>query len=240
MYKRFLNKIIGENAYPRCHYTRKKHRWKPKVPYVSLQAAELFIEERELENYVAYRCPVCGKWHIGFKEEKSRTKPSEMGAFIMLMKLKIKIKTFGDQVLPEIISKGDWIDLRVAEEYVSDKEEYKLLKLGIAMQLPKGFEAVVAPRSSTFKNWGVLLCNSLGIIDNSYSGDNDEWRFPAYFTRRAFIHRGDRICQFRIQLSQKATFWQKIKWLLSSGIKIEKVEKLNTINRGGIGSTGKK
>lgn len=70
MYKRFLNKIIGENTYPRCHYTRKKHRWKPKVPYVSLQAAELFIEERKLENYVAYRCPVCGKWHIGFKRRK--------------------------------------------------------------------------------------------------------------------------------------------------------------------------
>lgn len=156
------------------------------------------------------------------------------------MKLKIKVKTFAGQVLPEIIDKGDWIDLRSNEEYVADKEEYKLLKLGVAMELPDGFEAIVAPRSSTFKTWGILLANSMGIIDNSYSGNNDEWRFPAWFTRRTIIHKGDRICQFRIQLSQKATVWQKIKWFLSNGIKIERVEELNTINRGGIGSTGKK
>lgn len=156
------------------------------------------------------------------------------------MKLKIKVKTFAGQVLPEIIDKGDWIDLRSNEEYVADKEEYKLLKLGVAMELPDGFEAIVAPRSSTFKTWGILLANSMGIIDNSYSGNNDEWRFPAWFTRRTIIHKGDRICQFRIQLSQKATVWQKIKWFISNGIKIERVEELNTINRGGIGSTGKK
>lgn len=155
------------------------------------------------------------------------------------MKLKIKIKTFASQILPEIIDKGDWIDLRSNEEYVANKEEYKLLKLGVAMELPDGFEAIVVPRSSTFKTWGILLANSMGIIDNSYSGDNDEWKFPAWFTRRTIIHKGDRICQFRIQLSQKATFWQKLHWLLSSKIKIEHVEKLNTINRGGVGSTGK-
>ena len=156
------------------------------------------------------------------------------------MKLKIKVKTFAGQVPPEIIDKGDWIDLKSNEEYVADKEEYKLLKLGVAMKLPDGFEAIVAPRSSTFKTWGILLANSMGIIDNSYSGNNDEWRFPAWFTRKTIIHKGDRICQFRIQLSQKATVWQKIKWFLSNGIKIERVEKLNAINRGGIGSTGKK
>lgn len=156
------------------------------------------------------------------------------------MKLKIKIKTFGDQFIPRILNIGDWIDLRCNEDYAADKEEYRLLKLGVAMQLPEGFEAVVAPRSSTFKHWGILLVNSLGIIDNSYSGDNDEWRFPAYFTRRAILHKGDRICQFRIQLSQKATLWQKLKWLFSSGIKIEQVEKLSTIDRGGIGSSGKR
>ena len=156
------------------------------------------------------------------------------------MKLKIKVKTFAGQVFPEIIDKGDWIDLKSNEEYVADKEEYKLLKLGVAMKLPDGFEAIVAPRSSTFKTWGILLANSIGIIDNSYSGNNDEWRFPAWFTRKTIIHKGDRICQFRIQLSQKATVWQKIKWFLSNGIKIKRVEKLNAINRGGIGSTGKK
>jgi dUTP pyrophosphatase len=81
------------------------------------------------------------------------------------MKLKIKVKTFNGQESPRIIDKGDWIDLMSNEEYVADKEEYRLLKLGVAMKLPKGFEAVVAPRSSTFKHWGILLCNSLGIID---------------------------------------------------------------------------
>lgn len=156
------------------------------------------------------------------------------------MKIKIKVKLLADIPLPEIISVGDWIDLRVAEEYVADKGEYKLLKLGVAMQLPAGFEAVVAPRSSTFKHWGVLMCNSFGIIDNSYSGDSDEWRFSAYFTRRAILHSGDRICQFRIQLSQKATVWQKLRWLFSSGIEFKKVDKLNAINRGGLGSTGKR
>ena len=72
MEKRFLRKVIGRNDYPRCHYTRKKHRWKPKVPYVSLQAAKLFIEERKLENSEAYRCPICGQWHIGFHQEKEQ------------------------------------------------------------------------------------------------------------------------------------------------------------------------
>ena len=81
------------------------------------------------------------------------------------MKLKIKIKTFGDQFIPRTLNIGDWIDLRCNEDCVADKGEYKLLKLGVAMQLPAGFEAIVAPRSSTFKHWGILLCNSLGIID---------------------------------------------------------------------------
>ena len=206
-----------------------------------MQAAKLFIEERKLENYEAYRCPICGKWHIGFHKREEQSKPSEMGAFIIYRgMLKIKIKTFKDQILPEIISKGDWIDLRAAEEYNLKPGEYKLLKLGVAMELPKGFEALVIPRSSTFKSYGVLLANSVGMIDGSYNGDDDEWRFPAYCLVEKPIHKGDRICQFRIQLSQRATFWQKIKWFLNNRIKIEKVERLNTINRGGIGSTGKK
>lgn len=153
--------------------------------------------------------------------------------------LKIKIKTFKDQILPEIINKGDWIDLRAADSYDLIPGEYKLLKLGVAMQLPKGFEAHVVPRSSTFKNFGIILTNSIGIIDWKYNGDADEWGYPAYCISKKHIQKGDRICQFRIQLSQKATFWQKLHWLLSSKIKIEHVEKLNTINRGGVGSTGK-
>ena len=103
--------------------------------------------------------------------------------------LKIKIKTFKDQILPEIISKGDWIDLRAAESYDLTPGEYKLLKLGVAMQLPKGFEAHVVPRSSTFKNFGIILTNSIGIIDWKYNGDADEWGYPAYcvFKKHIFI-----------------------------------------------------
>lgn len=164
-----------------------------------------------------------------------------MRAFIIYKcMLKIKIKTFKDQILPEIISKGDWIDLRAAEDYNLKPGEYKLLKLGVAMELPKGFEAIVVPRSSTFRNYGILCANSFGVIDYSYNGDMDEWKFPAFSPKGSMILAKDRICQFRIQLSQKATVWQKIKWFLSNGIKIEKVERLNTINRGGVGSTGKK
>lgn len=178
---------------------------------------------------------------LDFIKEKSRNKPSEMRAFIIYKcMLKIKIKTFKDQILPEIISKGDWIDLRAAEDYNLKPGEYKLLKLGVAMELPKGFEAIVVPRSSTFRNYGILCANSFGVIDYSYNGDMDEWKFPAFSPKGSMILAGDRICQFRIQLSQKATVWQKIKWFLSNGIKIEKVERLNTINRGGVGSTGKR
>lgn len=178
---------------------------------------------------------------LDFIKEKSRNKPSEMRAFIIYKcMLKIKIKTFKDQILPEIISKGDWIDLRAAEDYNLKPGEYKLLKLGVAMELPKGFEAIVVPRSSTFRNYGILCANSFGVIDYSYNGDMDEWKFPAFSPKGSMILAKDRICQFRIQLSQKATVWQKIKWFLSNGIKIEKVERLNTINRGGVGSTGKK
>ena len=178
---------------------------------------------------------------LDFIKEKSRNKPSEMRAFIIYRgMLKIKIKTFKDQILPEIISKGDWIDLRAAEDYNLKPGEYRLLNLGVAMELPKGFEAIVVPRSSTFRNYGILYANSFGVIDYSYNGDMDEWKFPAFSPKGSMILAKDRICQFRIQLSQKATVWQKIKWFLSNGIKIEKVERLNTINRGGVGSTGKK
>lgn len=157
------------------------------------------------------------------------------------MKLKIKVKTFGGQTLPKIINKGEWIDLRANIDSSShNKGDIFIIPLGVGMILPDGFEAIIAPRSSTPKNFGIMCANSFGVIDNSYSGNEDEWKFPAYVIEKKDIHTGDRICQFRIQLSQKATFWQKLKWLFSSGIEIEIVEKLNTINRGGIGSTGKK
>lgn len=160
--------------------------------------------------------------------------------FILLMKLKIKVKLFGDQVLPEIIDKGDFIDLRSVMDYTFKPGEYMLLNLGVGMILPEGFEAIVVPRSSTYRNYGIMCTNSFGVIDNTYSGDNDQWKFPAFSPNGGRVNNGDRICQFRIQLSQKATFWQKLKWLFSNGIKIEQVEKLNTIDRGGIGSSGKR
>ena len=178
------------------------------------------------------------------------------------MKLKIKVKKINKNLpLPEIIAKGDWIDLRAAEtvtlkapqagvlkkRVVDGKEvsfrdvvfDSKLIKLGVAMKLPKGFEAIVDPRSGTPK-LKIFQTNSQGIIDNSYNGDSDEWRYWITALGETTINEGDRICQFRIQLSQKATVWQKLKWLFSSGIKIVEVDKLGGSNRGGIGSTGLK
>jgi dUTP pyrophosphatase len=106
------------------------------------------------------------------------------------------------------------------------------------MELPKGFEAVVNPRSSIFKNFNVILANSQGVIDNSYNGNDDEWMAHLIVFRDVDIKKGDRIFQFRIQLSQKATVWQKLKWLFSSGVKLVRVVELNHPNRGGCGSTG--
>lgn len=146
---------------------------------------------------------------------------------------KIKIKYInhdaGDNVIAryplEKFSKGDWIDLRAAEDVTLKAGEYRMIPLGVAMELPKGYEALVAPRSSTFKNYGILLANSIGIIDESYKGDNDEWNFLAYATRDTVILKGDRICQFRIIKHQP-----RIQFL--------KVDRLGNRDRGGIGSTG--
>ena len=126
------------------------------------------------------------------------------------------------------------------ESHRDVKFDFKLIPLGVAMKLPKGFEAVLLPRSSTYKKFGIIQTNSIGVIDNTYCGNNDEWKYPAIALRDTVIKKGDRICQFRIQLSQKATLWQKIKWFLSSGIKIIKVDSLDNNDRGGFGSTGVK
>ena len=177
------------------------------------------------------------------------------------MKLKIKVKRLNKNIsLPEVIKKGDFIDLRASEtihmnapqaktlkkhkvngvEYNHRDVEFdfKLIPLGVAMKLPKGFIATPVSRSGTFKNYGIIQANSIGIIDNSYCGEEDEWKFPAISYRDTTINEGDRICQFEIRLSQKATVWQKLKWLLSSGVKIVEVEHLSKNNRGGFGSTG--
>lgn len=138
----------------------------------------------------------------------------------------IKIKYFDDE-LPKIekIDKGDWIDLRAADNVVMDKGDFKLISLGIAMKLPKGYEAHIVPRSSTFKNFGIIQTNHQAVIDESYCGDEDVWRYPALAMRHTVIHKGDRICQFRIM--------QKM-----PPVRFEEVDKLENPSRGGIGSTG--
>ena len=144
------------------------------------------------------------------------------------MKKRVKIKYHNKQLSQvEKISKGDWIDLRLAETVTLKKGEYQLLSLGVSIQLPKGYEALVAPRSSTFKNYGILLANSIGIIDETYCGDDDIWRFPALATRDITIPSDTRIAQFRIIKHQP-----KIEFILA--------DKLGNSNRGGIGSTGTK
>lgn len=140
----------------------------------------------------------------------------------------IKIKYFTEEIdrLTYIDGKSDWIDLRASETVELKAGEFKLIPLGVAMELPAGYEAHVVPRSSTFKNYGVLQVNSCGIIDGSYCGDGDMWRMPVYATRDTVIQKNDRICQFRIVENQP-----KIEFL--------QVKSLQNENRGGFGSTGK-
>jgi dUTP pyrophosphatase len=140
----------------------------------------------------------------------------------------VKIKYFEHDLEPiEKISVGDWVDLRSAEDITLNKGDYYLIRLGVGMILPDGYEAHVLPRSSTPSKFGIMLANSMGVIDNSYSGDADEWRFPAVAIRDTVIRKGDRIAQFRIMKNQPS-------------IEFEIVDHLNDVSRGGIGSTGKR
>lgn len=142
------------------------------------------------------------------------------------MRKKIKIKYHDGTEELKKIEVGDWIDLRAAETVLLKNGDLKYISLGVSMELPKNYEAHVLPRSSTPKNYGVICVNSMGIIDNSYSGDNDIWKFPALAFRDTTINKGDRICQFRIVKRQpKLSF----KTVLNLGNK----------DRGGIGSTGR-
>jgi len=112
--------------------------------------------------------------------------------------LEIKIKYFADiEPIKFIENKSDWYDLRSAEEVEMKAGEFKLIKLGIGIALPKGYEAIIAPRSSTFKNYGIIQANSIGVVDESYCGDNDQWLYPAIALRDTVIKKNDRICQFR-------------------------------------------
>lgn len=139
---------------------------------------------------------------------------------------KVKIKYFSKNISPIVFNpKGDWTDLCSAETITLKKGDFALIPLGVGMKLPKNYEAHIAPRSSTFKTWGVLQTNSVAVIDNSYCGEEDEWKYPVYATRDVTIHRNDRICQFRIMKKQP-----KFKFKL--------VLHLEKISRGGFGSTG--
>lgn len=160
------------------------------------------------------------------------------------MSLDINIKYFDTpeytQKRLESIAKGDWIDLYAAKDtfvpYIHDDKtsvplKPTLIPLGVAMELPEGYEAHLIVRSSTFKNWGIMQTNSMGVIDNSYCGDNDQWMLPAIcvtpwlLNGGVTIHAGDKICQFRIiEKMPDVTF--------------NEVDHLDGPDRGGFGSTG--
>ena len=142
------------------------------------------------------------------------------------MKLRIKYFTEDIEKLAYIGGKSDWIDLRAAKEVTLKKGEFALIPLGVAMELPAGYEAHVVPRSSTFKNFGIIQTNHMGVIDESYCGDQDQWFFPAYALRDTVIHVNDRICQFRIMEHQPK-------------LEFEETNTLGNADRGGHGSTGR-
>jgi dUTP pyrophosphatase len=158
---------------------------------------------------------------VKFRELKKKTKKQ-------LKPLQIKVKYF-DKEIPKLqkIKQGDWIDLRAAETVELKQGEFKLIPLGIGMKLPKGYEANIVPRSSTFKNFGILQTNSFGVVDESYSGNDDQWFFPALAMRDTKIEKGDRICQFRINKKMPE-------------VDFVEVEFLDEVSRGGHGSTGTK
>ena len=141
--------------------------------------------------------------------------------------MEIKVKYHADIYPLEKTERGDWIDLRVAEDVELKAGESKLISLGVSMKLPDDYEALVIPRSSTFKNWGVIQTNHCGLIDNSYQGNNDIWHFPALATRDVLIEKNSRICQFRIQKK------------MDKNLSLVIVDNLDGENRGGLGSSGK-
>ena len=140
---------------------------------------------------------------------------------------KIRIKYVSDEIekLRYIDGKSDWIDLRSAEHVVMKKGEWRLISLGVAMELPKGYEAHIVPRSSTYKNFGLLQSNHCGVVDESYCANEDVWKFPALAVRDTEIRVNDRICQFRIEKHQPQVVFEEVKELLGQ-------------DRGGFGTTG--
>lgn len=178
------------------------------------------------------------------------------------MKIKVLEKTEG--CMPEIYDEGDCIDLYTAEEYTfkcphakmlhkkKSNEEvnierfrdvvftYGLINLGVVIEMPKGYKGILKPKSSTFKKFGLIQTNTPGEIDNSYKGPDDIWKLPVLATRTITIPKGTPIAQFEIVLSQKATVWQKLKWLFSNGIKLQRTYLVSNANRGGFGTVTEK
>jgi dUTP pyrophosphatase len=140
--------------------------------------------------------------------------------------MEIKVRYHSDITPISKNDNGDWIDLRAAEDVIMEGGDFKLISLGVSIQLPEGYEAYIIPRSSTFETWGIIQSDHFGLIDNSYCGDNDVWMFPALAIRNTIIHKNDRICQFRVQKKME-------------DIVITTVDKLENANRGGFGTSGK-
>lgn len=176
----------------------------------------------------------------------------------------IKVLELTENCFPVNFEIGDWVDLCTSEDitlkapqankmHIRNKSkkdlpevrtrdvdfDFTYIPLGVCIEVPKGYESILVPRSSTFKRYGLIQTNSIGVIDQTFSSDKDEWKLPVIATRSITIPKGTRIAQFRVQLSQKATVWQKLKWIFSRPIKLQKVSTLNNKVRGGFGSTGK-
>ena len=185
-----------------------------------------WIEDKEVILQNGYNIKVSDNLTVQDKDGKIIANNVETN------KMKMKVKFFdkdlyaGDNALKKIGEKSDWIDLRARTDITLKKDEYCLIPLGVAIQLPNGYEAHIVPRSSTFKRWGIIQSDHIGIIDETYCGDDDEWLMPVLAMRDTEIKKGDRICQFRIVEHQP-------------DFDIEVVDSLDNPNRGGIGSTGK-
>lgn len=161
----------------------------------------------------------------------------------MVREIRYRLLTPG--CAPVVNDNGNAYDLRAAEGIklaapVADSEggvkfSTALVPLGIAIELPKGCKADVKPRSSTFKKWHIMETNSIGLIDESYCGDTDQWMMPVIAFNNTKIAKGDRICQFEIRPTQTATFWQKLLWLCTTGYRFVEVDSLGNTARGGFG-----
>lgn len=143
-----------------------------------------------------------------------------------MLTIKIKYHTNNTEKV-EPVQHGDWIDLRASETVYMEPGDFRIIPLGVSMKIPDGYEAHLAPRSSTYKKWGIIQANSVGVIDGSYCGDNDIWCFPAIAMKHTEIHAGDRICQFRLVKKMKP-------------VEFVEVDHMENDDRGGFGSTGDK